>query len=144
MLKGNSMDFVTEITETIRHDINLHKRLSEMVVEDNWKVRDDTLDFVDERHKNRAELEKEIEDTNRSIVNLFLMSDIASEDTSSERKKEIVMLMNALLKTIKETLELVNKAVVCLSKDKSETSIQLKKVNMGRKALSSYARYGTI
>ena len=144
MLKGNSMDFVTEITETIRHDIDLHQRLSEMVAEDNWKVRDDTLDFVDKRHKNRAELEKEIEDTNRSIVNLFLISDIASEDVSSERKKEVVMLMNALRETIKETLEIVNKAVVYLKKDKTETSIQLKKVNMGRKALSSYARYGTI
>ena len=144
MLKGNIMDSFTEIAKTIRHDIDLHRQLREIVVEDSKNIEEDDLDLVNRRLRDREELEKEIENINRSIVNLFLVSDVNSKDVNIERKKEVVILMNSLRETVKETINIVNKAVVSIKKDKKETSMQLKKLNMGRKALSSYARYGTI
>ena len=144
MHKGNIMDSFIEIAEAIRYDIDLHKRLSEMVVEDSRNIEEDNPALFNKRLRDRTELEKEIENINRSIINLFLVSDVNSGDTTIERKKEIVILMNLLRETIKETTNIVNKAVAYIKKDKTETSMQLKKLNMGRKALSSYARYGTI
>ncbi len=138
------MDSFIEIADTIRHNIDLHRRLSEMVVEDSRNMTEDNHSLFNRRLRDRTELEKEIETINRSIINLFLVSDVNSGDTTIERKKEIVILMNLLRETIKETINIVDKTVLYIKKDKTETSMQLKKMNLGRKALSSYARYGTI
>ena len=131
MLNGNIMDSFTEIAEAIRYDIDLHRRLSEMVVEDSRNIEEDNLTLFNRHLSYRVELEKKIENINRSIVNLFLVSDVNLENVNVERKKEIVILMNLLRETIKETINIVNKADVYIKKDKTETSMQLKKLNMG-------------
>ena len=72
------------------------------------------------------------------------MTDIDSQDIDIEKRKEIVILMNLLRKTIKDTLNFVNKTVTYMKKDKADTSLRLRHLGKSRIALNSYARYGTV
>lgn len=135
------MSSITEIIETINHDIHLHEKLREMVIEEHKCFKEDDLGCLAEKNKKRLIIEREIENANNSIVTLFSKSNVDSEDEDVESIKELSLLMNKLRESIKDTMNVVEETVASMEKEKDKTTIQLKTLNNNRKAVSSYAIY---
>ena len=135
------MSSITEIIETINHDIHLHEKLREMVIEEHKCFKEDDLGCLAEKNKKRLIIEREIENANNSIVTLFSKSNVDSEDEDVESLKELSLLMNKLREIIKDTMNVVEETVASMEKEKDKTTIQLKTLNNNRKAVSSYAIY---
>jgi len=135
------MSSITEIIETINHDIHLHEKLREMVIEEHKCFKEDDLGYLAEKNKKRLIIEREIENANNSIVTLFSKSNVDSEDEDVESLKELSLLMNKLREIIKDTMNVVEETVASMEKEKDKTTIQLKTLNNNRKAVSSYAIY---
>ncbi len=135
------MSSITEIIETINHDIHLHEKLREMVIEEHKCLKEDDLGCLAEKNRKRLIIEREIENANNSIVTLFSKSNVDSEDEDVESLKELSLLMNKLRENIKVTMNVVEETVASMVKEKDETTMQLKTLNNNRKAISSYAIY---
>ena len=135
------MSSITEIIETINHDIHLHEKLREMVIEEHKCLKEDDLDCLAEKNKKRLIIEREIENANNSIVTLFSKSNVDSEDEDVESLKELSLFMSKLRESIKDTMNVVEETVASMEKEKDKTTIQLKTLNNNRKAISSYAIY---
>jgi len=136
------MSSITEIIETINHDIHLHEKLCEMVIEEHICFKEDDLGSLAEKNRKRLIIEREIENTNNSIVTLFSKSDVDSENIVVESIEEIPLLMNKLRESIKDTMNVVEETVASMEKEKDKTAVQLTTLNNNRKAISSYAIYG--
>ena len=135
------MSSITEIIETINHDIHLHEKLREMVIEEHKCLKEDDLGCLAEKNRKRLIIEREIENANNSIVTLFSKSNVDSEDMVMESIEDIPFLMNKLRENIKVTMNVVEETVASMVKEKDETTMQLKTLNNNRKAISSYAIY---
>jgi len=138
------MSSIQEIIETINHDIYLHEKLREIVIEEHRCFEEDDPDCLAEKNRKRLIIEKEIENANNSIANMFLKSNVDSEDEDVESIKELSLLMSKLRESIKDTMCAVEEMVASLEKKKDKTAIQLKTLNKNRKAISSYAIYGNV
>ena len=132
------MSSITEIIETINHDIHLHEKLREMVIEEHKCLKEDDLGCLAEKNRKRLIIEREIESVNNSIVTLFSKSNVDSEDEDVE---DIPFLMNKLRENIKDTMNVIEETVASMEKEKDETTMQLKTLDNNRKAISSYAIY---
>ncbi len=135
------MSSITEIIETINHDIHLHEKLREMVIEEHKCFKEDDPGRLAEKNKKRLIIEREIESVNNSIVTLFSKSNVDSENMIMESIEEVPFLMNKLRESIKDTMNVVEETVASMVKEKDKTTMQLKTLDKNRKAISSYAIY---
>ncbi|MFC1561139.1 hypothetical protein ACFL4V_01535 [Candidatus Latescibacterota bacterium] len=115
-----------------------------MVIEEHRCFKEDDLGCIAEKNRKRLIIEREIENTNNFIVNLFSKSNIDSKDMEVESIEELSLFMNKLRESIKYTMNVVEETVASMEKEKDKTAIQLKTLNKNRNAISSYAIYGTI
>ena len=135
------MDKFSEITDTIRLDIELHHQLQDLVNRCTACGADETSERIDVYDTKRAELEKRIEHTNRELSNLLLFSDFDSECVDRTKKKEVVLLMDQFRLTVSETLAVVNRSIEEFTREKKRVIHNLKHIHIGRKALNSYIQY---
>ena len=135
---------ITEILETIRHDIHLHEKLREMVIEEHRCFEEDNLDCLTEKNRNRVKLEKEIKNSNKAIVTMLSKSNVDSKDVDAESLEKVTLLVNKLRESIKYNMSVVEEAVENIENKKDETVKHLKTLKKGKIAINSYARYETI
>ncbi len=133
------MFFFTEVIETIQHDIHLHEKLRELIIEELTCLEEDSLDCLVEKNRNRQKLEKEIKDTNKVIISLISKSNVDSKDVDI-KKEEVYLLMDELRESIKRTKNVVEEVIANIENKKEKNIKHQKTLKKGKMALNFYVR----
>ncbi|MFC1541269.1 hypothetical protein ACFL50_02330 [Candidatus Latescibacterota bacterium] len=132
---------IEKIIETINHDIQLHENLYEMIFEEYNCFKEGEFDNLPEKGRDRILLEREIEKTNNTIVDMLSTPDIKSEKTDEKNIEKVTRLIQTLREKIKETMSIVEKSVAYMEKEKFDAGKQLRSFDKKRKLINSYAIY---
>ena len=81
------MSSITKIIETINHDIHLHEKLREMVIEEHKCFKEDDLGCLAEKNKKRLIIEREIENANNESIK-DTMNVVEETVASMEKEKD--------------------------------------------------------
>lgn len=135
------MNSINKIIETINHDILLHENLREIVLEEYNCFIEDDFDNLPEKGRDRILLEREIEKTNNSIVDMLSNPDIDAENTDVKSIEKVTLLVKTLREKIKVTMSIVEKSVAFMEKEKFKAGKQLRSFDKKSKMINSYAIY---
>lgn len=138
------MHSVTDSIETIQHDIQLHEKLHDLVIEErNYRERN-MQDCADETADRRKKIQDEIEQLNTSIVSMFPLTDNVFIEISEENRIHLAELLNKLRKSILNTTIIIEETMKSVKKEKDKTARQLQTLKKSKKAINSYLKYEII
>jgi|GEM_PF-4025221 hypothetical protein len=135
------MNSINKIIETINNDIHLHENLSKLVLDEYNCFKEDDLESLPEKGRNRILLEREIEKTNSSIVDMLSNPEIDTENTDEKGVEKVSLMVQALREKITETMSIVEKSVAFMEKERISAGRQLRSFDKKRKMINSYTVY---
>ena len=135
------MNSIDKIIETINNNIHLHEDLGKIILEEYHCFKEEDIDSLPEKGRQRVLLEREIEKANNSIVDMLSNPDIEAETTDEQGVEKVSLLIHTLREKIKETMSIVEKSVAYMEQEKKQAGGQLRSFDKKRKLINTYAVY---
>ena len=132
------MTGIDELKDTLRHNIELHERLRDVLKEECVYIEDDTMESLPKKILQKSEIEREIDCTNKAVTTMFndYYRDALNIDTES--RNEIGFLMTKLRKSIHETVTVIGNTVETVKRTKKEIVNHLKDLDNKKYAINAY------
>jgi len=134
------MTGIDELKDTLRHNIELHERLRDVLKEECVYIEDDTMESLPEKILQKTEIEREIERTNKAVTTLFNDYYRDALNIDSESRNEISFLMTKLCKSIHETVTIIGNTIETVKRTKKEIVNHLKDLDNKKYAINAYFR----
>ena len=134
------MTGIDELKDTLRHNIELHERLRDVLKEECVYIEDDTMESLPEKILQKTEIEREIERTNKAVTTLFNDYYRDALNIDSESRNEISFLMTKLCKSIHETVKIIGNTIETVKRTKKEIVNHLKDLDNKKYAINAYFR----
>lgn len=114
------MTGIDELKDTLRHNIELHERLRDVLKEECVYIEDDTMESLPEKILQKTEIEREIDRTNKAVTILFDDYYRDALNIDSESRNEISFLMTKLIKSIHETVTVIGNTIESVKRTKKK------------------------
>ena len=132
------MNSVDKIIETINNDIHLHESLGKLVLEEYNCFKADDFESLPEKGRDRILLEREIEKTNNSIIEMLSNPDVGQGSADAQSVEKVSQLIQTLREKIEETMSIVEKSVTFMENQKILAAKELKSYDNKKKMISGF------
>ena len=133
------MNTVDELKNTLCHDITLHERLRNIIIEECVCIKEDNVEYLSKKAAHKKKIEDEIESANQTVISLFEKYYSDPSTINSIKSGEIRMLVGKLNKSIHESVTVISETVEEIKRAKKDTVHQMKIFDTNKNAINAYA-----
>jgi len=133
---------IEELKSTLRHDIQLHERLREIIKKECVSIGGNSAECLSDIFIEKREIQKEIDSTNRAVTALFENYYRNSLSPDSKNRNEIRQLVEKLRESIIGNVEAIGETVTAIKKSKKDIVDRMKEITVHQTAYKAYANTG--